>query len=205
MLLEPRKHPRQRRSVITVDSILEAAACVLESGGLDSLNTNVVAEHAGVSIGSLYQYFSGKEAILAELIRRERLLLLTEIDRIVGTPGNSLQADIFMLIQAAVGHQLQRPELAQTLEYVEAMLPFGPETAIVTNSIVQYVAKILERYQIEEKQEKSQDLVALAKGMIDAAGVSGEKDRHNLVGRVCRACYGYLELQRVSGNPLAPA
>lgn len=82
MLLEPRKRPHQQRSAATVDAILEAAARILERRGLDALTTNAVAALAGVSIGSLYQYFPGKAAILAELIRRERLILLAGIDRL---------------------------------------------------------------------------------------------------------------------------
>jgi AcrR family transcriptional regulator len=72
IVVDPRKRPRQRRSEATVDAILEAAARILESDGLDALTTNAVADRAGVSVGSLYQYFPGKTALLAELIRRER-------------------------------------------------------------------------------------------------------------------------------------
>ncbi len=68
MLLEPRKRPHQQRSAATVDAILEAAARILERKGLDALTTNVVAELAGISIGSLYQYVPGKAVILAELM-----------------------------------------------------------------------------------------------------------------------------------------
>lgn len=66
----PRKRPRQTRSKATVDSILEATARVLIAQGFDGLTTNGVAEAAGVSIGSLYQYFPNKHAVLAELARR---------------------------------------------------------------------------------------------------------------------------------------
>ncbi|MBR8500820.1 TetR/AcrR family transcriptional regulator, partial [Burkholderia cenocepacia] len=55
--LSPRKAPRQRRSVATVDAIVEAAARILERDGFDGYTTNAVAALAGVSIGSLYQYF----------------------------------------------------------------------------------------------------------------------------------------------------
>jgi AcrR family transcriptional regulator len=66
----PRKGPRQRRSQATVDAILEAAARLFASGGLARVTTNQIAELAGVSVGSLYQYFPSKEAILGELIDR---------------------------------------------------------------------------------------------------------------------------------------
>jgi AcrR family transcriptional regulator len=66
----PRRAARQERSQATVDAILEAAARLFADGGLDQVNTNHIAELAGVSIGSLYQYFPSKEAILGELIDR---------------------------------------------------------------------------------------------------------------------------------------
>jgi AcrR family transcriptional regulator len=66
----PRKRPSQERSRATVDSILEATAHLLVRHGFDHLTTNSVAEAAGVSIGSLYQYFPNKEALVAALIER---------------------------------------------------------------------------------------------------------------------------------------
>jgi AcrR family transcriptional regulator len=69
--LRPRKKPRQPRSAETVASILEAAAQVLEAAGFEGFNTNAVARRAGVSIGSLYQYFPNKKALTIALIRRE--------------------------------------------------------------------------------------------------------------------------------------
>jgi AcrR family transcriptional regulator len=202
MLLEPRKRPHQQRSAATVDAILEAAAHILERKGLDALTTNAVAELAGVSIGSLYQYFPGKAAILAELIRRERLILLTGIDRIAHACGTSLKDDVCSLIRIAVAHQLLRPALARALEYVETTLLLGPETAKLTNNILQNVTILLERHGVSEATEAARDLVALAKGMIDAAGMAGESDQRVLIGRVCRAALGYLEYSMPNGNEL---
>ena len=199
MLLEPRKRPHQQRSAATVDAILEAAARILECKGLDALTTNAVAELAGVSIGSVYQYFPGKASILVELIRRERLILLAGIDRIAHASGDSLEGDIRALIQVAVAHQLRRPALARVLEYGEAELPLGPETAKLTDDLVRYLVNVLERHSVPKVMEAAHDLVALAKGMIDAAGIAGESDQRVLVGRVCRAALGYLEYPTLAG------
>src|SRR5277367_6059307 len=67
-MLKARKAPGQVRSQETVDVILEASARILESDGLRGFNTNAIAAKAGVSVGSLYQYFSNKDAILFALI-----------------------------------------------------------------------------------------------------------------------------------------
>ena len=66
----PRKRPRQARSKATVDTILDATTRVLVKQGFDGLSTNAVAAAAGVSIGSLYQYFPNKEALVLALIER---------------------------------------------------------------------------------------------------------------------------------------
>ena len=66
----PRKKPRQERSVATVDAILDATARVLCTTGYDRASTNRIALAAGVSVGSLYQYFPSKEALVAALAAR---------------------------------------------------------------------------------------------------------------------------------------
>jgi AcrR family transcriptional regulator len=63
----PRKLPQQDRSKVTVDAILTATARILTEDGYDKASTNRIAELAGVSIGSLYQYFPNKEALVAAL------------------------------------------------------------------------------------------------------------------------------------------
>ena len=86
----PRKRPRQARSKATVDTILEATARVLVKHGFDGLTTNAVATAAGVSIGSLYQYFPNKEALVAALIDRHieqmNATMLAELARVATLP-----------------------------------------------------------------------------------------------------------------------
>lgn len=62
--------PRQARSRATVERILDAAARVLEEAGYHGASTNAIAAEAGVSPGSLYQYFADKDEIVATIIRR---------------------------------------------------------------------------------------------------------------------------------------
>ena len=68
-----RKTPVQARAKATVEAVLEAAAQLLLSQGYDRTSTNQIADIAGVSIGSLYEYFPGKEAVFAEIRRRESM------------------------------------------------------------------------------------------------------------------------------------
>lgn len=68
--LTPRKLPTQQRSEATVEAILQAAAQVFERHGYAAGTTNRIAERAGVSIGTLYQYFPNKDAVLVALVHR---------------------------------------------------------------------------------------------------------------------------------------
>ena len=66
-----RRRPKQERAQQKVELILEAATRLLERGTIETLTTNAIAETAGISIGTLYQYFDGKDAILSALADRE--------------------------------------------------------------------------------------------------------------------------------------
>lgn len=81
----PRKKPRQERSRATVDAILEAAAHILVAHGYEATTTRQVAERAGVSIGSLYQYFPNKEALITALMERQ-------VQRVLEVCTEALQA-----------------------------------------------------------------------------------------------------------------
>lgn len=65
----PRRHPKQQRSRALVASIRAACLKILESGGREQLSAKRIAEVAGVTIGSFYQYFPNKEAVLVEVLR----------------------------------------------------------------------------------------------------------------------------------------
>jgi AcrR family transcriptional regulator len=69
--LSPKKRPSQARSAVTVDAIVEATVRVLLAEGYARLTTRRVAEVAGVSVGSLYQYFPNRRSLVAEVIRRK--------------------------------------------------------------------------------------------------------------------------------------
>jgi len=110
--LSPRKTPRQERSRSTVEALLEATTDILIRQGYAKLTTNRIAERAGVNIASLYQYFPGKEAIVAELRRRhgaDQRAVLRQVlaDR---APGQ-LESTIRALVSAGVAGHAQAPRL----------------------------------------------------------------------------------------------
>jgi AcrR family transcriptional regulator len=125
--VDPRKRPVQERSRSTVDAVLEAAAQVLERDGYAATTTDDIALRAGVSIGTLYQYFPNKDAILLALAERHAQAaqavlepLLREI--VDATPP--LAAWLERFVRACVELNGRRPRLHQIL-FEET--PFPPE------------------------------------------------------------------------------
>ncbi len=122
--LSPRKQPRQARSKATVAAILEAAAQLLREGGLDRMNSNAVAERAGVSIGSYYQYFPNRDALMVELIRREQRGHLERVRAAVSaSEGLDLAQTVRVLVRAAMAHHHADALLATAIDHEEARLP----------------------------------------------------------------------------------
>ncbi len=83
--LQPKKWPRQARSQTTFDRILAACARLLEERDLASVTTNHVATRAGVSIGTLYEFFPNRDAIVAVLARRRLADLRTRVEDALAT------------------------------------------------------------------------------------------------------------------------
>src|SRR5436190_11709379 len=80
-VLEPRKSPVQARSAATVDAVLEATIQVLLQVGKERLTTTKVAQRAGVSVGTLYQYFPNKSALLKAALKRHMHEITDAIER----------------------------------------------------------------------------------------------------------------------------
>lgn len=123
--LSPRKKPRQERSRQTVAAILTAAAQVLERRGYASATTDAIAERAGVSVGSVYQYFPNKDAILVTLAERHMeeasRLLRGMLDR---DRGESLDLAVLTrrYVDAMLALHQSEPNLHRVL-FEEAPLP----------------------------------------------------------------------------------
>jgi AcrR family transcriptional regulator len=112
----PRKRPRQTRSKETVETILAATARILIKLGFDGLTTNAVADLAGVSIGSLYQYFPNKQALVAALIERrldeKNANTHRELARVALQP---FPEAVRTMIRMTIDNYAQSPELSRVL------------------------------------------------------------------------------------------
>ena len=80
--LQPRKTPQQSRSLATVEAIYDATIQVLLRDGAESMTTVHVARRAGVSVGTLYQYFPNKQALLFAVLERHMLRTIEAVERV---------------------------------------------------------------------------------------------------------------------------
>jgi AcrR family transcriptional regulator len=114
--LEPRKTPVQTRSAVTVRSICEAAIQVLLSHGAERFTTTRVASRAGVSVGTLYQYFPNKRALLFAVLREH-------LGRVTGAVeaacerarGKALGEMIREMVEAFVDAKMMRADISMAL------------------------------------------------------------------------------------------
>ncbi|MBN9886295.1 TetR/AcrR family transcriptional regulator [Salipiger abyssi] len=193
--IQPRKTPRQGRSRASYEAILTAAAQILERQGAGGLSTNTVAERAGVSIGTLYQYFPGKEAIAAELVRRIKAQLLADLSQALEEArGLSMREAAEIMLAASIRHHARAPELSRELERIEELLPLDPETEAVAANIHAALGGLLAGYGVAEPAVAARDLTALSKGMVHAALFAGETDLARIEARLLPAVLGYLGL-----------
>jgi AcrR family transcriptional regulator len=114
--LHPRKQPRQIRAELTRQRILTAAAHVFAEHGYAAGTTNRIAERARISIGSLYQYYPNKDAILVELLIRHldagiAALTLRQREEL----PESLEEIIRVFVRTAIENHLDDPQLLRVM------------------------------------------------------------------------------------------
>ncbi|WP_289149481.1 TetR/AcrR family transcriptional regulator [uncultured Salipiger sp.] len=193
--LSPRKTPRQSRSRASYEAVLTAAAQILERDGIAGLNTNAVAERAGVSVGTLYQYFPGKEAIAAELVRRIKAQLLDDLTgALVAAQGRSLREAAQIVLSASIRHHARAPELSRELERIEEDLPLDDEVAAITDKVHAGLIGLLAEHALPAPEVVARDLTAMSRGMVHAALFAGETDLAQIERRLLPAILGYLGL-----------
>lgn len=133
-----RKKPQQQRAKLIVDHILQAAQICIVEQGLMQITTPKIAEKAGVSVGSLYQYFENKEEIIQELLRRKSENLGLALKQMVVTQEQlSIQEIIPLSIQ--FGFDVMRAERGFFIEVLKHWHGYNNSEA----------AKILEKHFFE--------------------------------------------------------
>lgn len=116
MHTNPRKSASQKRSRVTVNALLEATARILIREGFDKASTNRIAAVAGVSVGSLYQYFPSKEALVVALIDRHNQEVMQAVQGELAEAANlPMEQAVRKLVAVAVKAHRIDPKLHRAL------------------------------------------------------------------------------------------
>ncbi|MGG4774390.1 TetR/AcrR family transcriptional regulator [Paenalcaligenes sp. Me52] len=146
--LQPRKSPRQARSKALVTAILDATAQVLVERGYAGTSTNLIAARAGVSIGSVYQYFPNKDSLIAALRERHATDLYDTLESVLSSRNpQTLDEKLAAIVHGwMIAHQLE-PDLHRV---VEQEFPFferaNHDELPIYRSIVERVRQLLEEH-----------------------------------------------------------
>jgi AcrR family transcriptional regulator len=140
------RNPRQDRSRATVDAILEAAARILEREGPEGLGTNRIARDAGVSIGSLYEYFDGRDAIVRTLCERHLDVVRAVTDQafeLIEHAPDEVAVDQF--VDALFAFYEARPRLRRALHFELPLRlsqqPFLDNDRYVERRLIEWLAR----------------------------------------------------------------
>lgn len=204
---KPRKEAVQERSKATVDAILKATTRILVKDGYDRASTNKIALAAGVSIGSLYQYFPSKEALVAALVERHmsemNAVIQSELGRLMGAPiAQTVESAVRLMVEA---HSVD-PKLHKVL--VEQVPRVG-----TLDRVAGFEAEVtaLVRHYLESKREElvvsDLDLAAfVVVGIVEALTHAAVLGRPELLGEpfvheVTSVVVRYLTGGSPSANP----
>ena len=123
--LNPRKEPNQERAKDTVENIVSATAHILEKDGFEKISTNRIADKAGVSIGSLYQYFPTKEAIFSFMMERYVNSQTEMVDRLIQErkSDQDLKETVRIIISAIMESKIKQARFQKM--FAHKVLSFG--------------------------------------------------------------------------------
>lgn len=203
----PRKAPSQERSRHTVEAIVDATARVLVRDGYDALSTNRVAREAGVSVGSLYQYFPGKEALVAAVMERHASRMQENIAaRMQSAPPAATAEDVATeMIRAMLAAQQAEPRLHRAL--VEQVPRIGALRRLhelfgnYERLVEAWLEENRDRIEVRDARMAAFVLVAAVEGLVNRATL----DRPDLVAsgkieeQILRLVLAYVVPSRLAG------
>ena len=204
---KPRKKPRQERSRQMVAAILDATARVLREGGVDALSTNRVATVAGVSVGSLYQYFPNKESLLLALAEAHSQDQIGQLSVAMAEGATEGPADLVRrYVRGSIAVHKQDPQLH--LAVTTALLTRGLPTALrdleVARQLVHaYIVEHTDALDVPDPEQASWVLVTTVDMLIHAALFEGADrlDQPGFASEVVRLVLRYMGLERVAAGP----
>lgn len=193
-----RRTPQQARSQQRVEEILQAASDILVEEGYEGLSTSAIAQRAGISVGSLYQFFANKEAVLQALAQRylEKMAMLNEN---VFTP-DAIYVPTPILIERAVDTLVEFVDKNKGFNQLFSAPWLSPELQAVadasTNQMILEVQKIFQgkspQLSDEESYVAAQALMHMIKGMLPLVETAVPEQRPAVIAEFKRMGIAYL-------------
>ncbi|MBA1276048.1 TetR/AcrR family transcriptional regulator [Pseudomonas azotifigens] len=197
--LNPRKTPAQGRSKVTVDAIFEATIQVLLADGLQRLTTTRVAERAGVSVGTLYQYYPNKQSLLFAVLKRHLERISQSIEGAAQSSHNKQKAIMVrQVVNAFLSAKLADVDEARALYAVASeldSLDLVVEAGNRCNAALASMLATAPDQRISDPEMTALYLFSAMTGPTRAmleAGVDAEI-LETLAGQLKRLCLGYLD------------
>ena len=157
------RKPRQSRAKFTRESLIDAATQVLKDQGYDNFNTNRVAERAGVSIGSLYQYFPHKQALIEAIVVRHVTMLASTIAAGLAQARALPIGDAMdLLVQATIDVYASDLDLHRV---VHEQIPQQQAEAVVSGTLDQLIHWLTELFIAHRQEMRAMDH-AMAANMV---------------------------------------
>lgn len=152
-----------------IDTIMEATTRVLKKRGYSGTNTNLIAEVAGVSVGSIYQYFPNKESIIATLYQRH-VLQMREImiHALASSENMTLYAAMKALVNAHIEAHMVEPELHNVLEIQIPFLRFQKDNATAEHDFYNRIQTLLEKHRHEIRRPNLELAIYIVIRMINS-------------------------------------
>lgn len=197
----PRKSASQKRSRVTVETLLDATARVLVREGYDRASTNRIAAKAGVSVGSLYQYFPNKEALVAALVARHNREMLQLLRAALAEMASRDVATVMReLVRAMVDAHLVDPVLHRIFaEQVPRMGQLAKIEALqkeIFLLIRGYLETRRSEIAVEDLDSATSICVTTVESLTHEFVIRGpdapDGDRDRFIGEVTRLIVGYL-------------
>lgn len=147
MDVNPRKIPRQSRAQATVRAIIEATAQVLVHAGFERMTTAMVAERAGVSVGSLYQYYPNKQALAAAVVDHYGEVFAARFAQAIAAgPGDTLARTVDALVATAFESHPHDPRLHKVLIEIAPRVGRGDHRKALSARIAALIEEKLRRH-----------------------------------------------------------
>lgn len=144
MDVNPRKYPTQERAKATADAIIEASTQLLLEQGYDRFTTARAAERAGVSIGSLYQYFPNKAALAAAVIDRCCEEFIVALDgALEGRPRITLAECIGAIVDVVLASHQLAPDLHMVVIDLAPRIGVADRTEVMSRKMAEAIEAVL--------------------------------------------------------------